>query len=115
MKNPLSKQMTALLAVFALGGGVVTQTDLLDQFLNEKEGNRTTAYQDGKGIWTICRGITRIISPHRAYRDRDTLPAPGESAVRNNYYFSRDSLYRHQKPSVEFVYRHSPSHPAVTV
>lgn len=60
MKNPLSKQMTALLAVFALGGGVVTQTDLFNQFLNEKEGNRTTAYQDGRGIWTICRGITRI-------------------------------------------------------
>ena len=63
MKNPLSKQMTALLTAFAMGGTgtvVVTQTDILNQFLNEKEGNRTTAYQDGKGIWTICRGITRI-------------------------------------------------------
>ncbi len=48
MKNPLSKQMTALLTVFALGGGVVTQTDILNQFLNEKEGNRLTAYLDSE-------------------------------------------------------------------
>ncbi|MGB4824726.1 MAG: lysozyme, partial [Leuconostoc mesenteroides] len=62
MKNPLSKQMTTLLAVFALGGGAVTQTDLLDQFLNEKEGNRLAAYLDSANppIWTICRGVTRI-------------------------------------------------------
>ncbi|WP_407084811.1 lysozyme [Pluralibacter gergoviae] len=33
---------------------------ILDQFLNEKEGNSLTAYQDGSGIWTICRGATRV-------------------------------------------------------
>lgn len=33
---------------------------ILDQFLNEKEGNSLTAYRDGGGIWTICRGATMI-------------------------------------------------------
>lgn len=33
---------------------------ILDQFLNEKEGNSTTAYIDGSGIWTICRGATMV-------------------------------------------------------
>lgn len=65
MKNPLSKEMIRLITIFALGVGgtgtvVVTQTDIMNQFLNEKEGNRTTAYKDGKGIWTICRGVTYI-------------------------------------------------------
>ncbi|OVC34580.1 lysozyme, partial [Escherichia coli] len=34
--------------------------EILDQFLDEKEGNHTTAYRDGAGIWTICRGATRV-------------------------------------------------------
>ncbi|MGU0161054.1 glycoside hydrolase family protein [Escherichia coli] len=25
-----------------------------------KEGNHTTAYRDGSGIWTICRGATVV-------------------------------------------------------
>ncbi|MEN3754411.1 lysozyme [Mangrovibacter sp. SLW1] len=33
---------------------------ILDQFLNEKEGNHLNAYQDGAGIWTICRGATLV-------------------------------------------------------
>lgn len=33
---------------------------LLDQFLNEKEGNSLTAYRDGGGIWTVCRGATMV-------------------------------------------------------
>lgn len=33
---------------------------ILDQFLNEKEGNSLTAYKDGSGIWTICRGVTMV-------------------------------------------------------
>lgn len=33
---------------------------ILDKFLDEKEGNSLTAYRDGSGIWTICRGVTRI-------------------------------------------------------
>ncbi|WP_354690907.1 lysozyme [Phytobacter sp. RSE-02] len=35
-------------------------TVILDQFLNEKEGNSLTAYRDGSGIWTICRGATLV-------------------------------------------------------
>lgn len=64
MKNPLSKRMTALVAALAVGGTIggvtVTQTDVYNQFLDEKEGNRLVAYKDGKGIPTICRGITSI-------------------------------------------------------
>ncbi|MCL0291127.1 glycoside hydrolase family protein, partial [Escherichia coli] len=33
---------------------------ILNQFLNEKEGNSLTAYKDGSGIWTICRGATMV-------------------------------------------------------
>ena len=33
---------------------------ILDQFLNEREGNSLTAYKDGGGIWTICRGATMV-------------------------------------------------------
>lgn len=33
---------------------------ILDQFLDEKEGNSLTAYRDAGGVWTICRGATRV-------------------------------------------------------
>lgn len=33
---------------------------ILDQFLNEKDGNSLTAYRDGVGIRTICRGATMV-------------------------------------------------------
>ncbi|HGE7088417.1 TPA: lysozyme [Klebsiella aerogenes] len=56
------RKRTALsAAVLALVLGGAPATDILDQFLNEKEGNSLTAYRDGsQGIWTICRGATRI-------------------------------------------------------
>ncbi len=48
-------------AVLALVLGGATADKILDQFLDEKEGVRTIAYQDGgQRIWTICRGLTRI-------------------------------------------------------
>ncbi|HIB7242502.1 TPA: glycoside hydrolase family protein, partial [Escherichia coli] len=47
-------------AVLALIGAGASAPEILDQFLDEKEGNRTTAYRDGAGIWTICRGATRV-------------------------------------------------------
>lgn len=47
-------------AVLALVLGGATADKILDQFLDEKEGVRTIAYQDGRAIWTICRGLTRI-------------------------------------------------------
>ncbi|MFG3861315.1 lysozyme, partial [Escherichia coli] len=46
-----------VLALIAVGAPA---PDILDQFLNEKEGNHTTAYRDGSGIWTICRGATMV-------------------------------------------------------
>ncbi|KFC88017.1 phage lysozyme [Hafnia alvei ATCC 13337] len=46
--------------VLALIIGGATADKILDQFLDEKEGVRTIAYQDGQGIWSICRGLTRI-------------------------------------------------------
>lgn len=52
--NLFSKAMIGLL----LGGAGATA--ILDQFLDEKEGNLLTSYQDAGGIWTICRGVTRI-------------------------------------------------------
>lgn len=41
-------------AVLALIAAGAPAPDILDQFLDEKEGNHTTAYRDGAGIWTIC-------------------------------------------------------------
>jgi len=48
---------TAILALITAGASA---PDILDQFLDEKEGNHTTAYRDGSGIWTICRGATVV-------------------------------------------------------
>lgn len=52
--NLFSKAMIGLL----LGGAGATA--ILDQFLDEKEGNLLTSYQDAGGVWTICRGVTQI-------------------------------------------------------
>lgn len=46
-----------MLALIAAGASAPV---LMDQFLNEKEGNSLTSYRDGAGIWTICRGATRV-------------------------------------------------------
>ena len=55
-----AKFSAAMLALIAAG---VSAPTLMDQFLDEKEGNSLTAYRDGsQGIWTICRGATRIDS-----------------------------------------------------
>ncbi|EED9388628.1 lysozyme [Salmonella enterica subsp. enterica] len=55
------RKRTALsAAVLALVLGGAPATDILDQFLNEKEGNHLTAYRDGSNIWTICRGATTV-------------------------------------------------------
>lgn len=55
LRNKLSLTMLALIAAGA------SAPTLMDQFLDEKEGNSLTAYRDGsQGIWTICRGATRI-------------------------------------------------------
>lgn len=63
-RNPLSKRMIQLVAALAvggtIGGAVVTQSDVYNQFLDEKEGNKLVAYKDSRGIPTICRGITAI-------------------------------------------------------
>ncbi|PHM47103.1 lysozyme [Xenorhabdus miraniensis] len=54
MKSRLSAAVIA-----AILAGVGSEA-ILSQFLNEKEGNRLAAYQDAGGIWTICRGVTRV-------------------------------------------------------
>jgi lysozyme len=53
-KHVISAAMVALIAAGA------SQTDLFNQFRNEKEAERTVAYLDGSGVWTICGGLTRI-------------------------------------------------------
>ncbi|MGO2458780.1 MAG: lysozyme [Ewingella sp.] len=54
VKSKLSKAVIALIISGASASAI------LGQFLDEKEGNRLNSYQDGKGIWTICRGATRV-------------------------------------------------------
>jgi lysozyme len=51
-KHVISAAIVSLIAAGA------SSTDILDQFLYEKEGSRLTAYQDGAQIWTICKGLT---------------------------------------------------------
>ncbi|EHV72063.1 phage lysozyme family protein [Escherichia coli DEC6E] len=46
--------------VLALIAAGASAPEILDQFLDEKEGNHTTAYRDGAGIWTICRGAILV-------------------------------------------------------
>lgn len=55
--NNKAKFSAAMLALLAAGASAPV---LMDQFLNEKEGNSLIAYKDGSGIWTICRGATRV-------------------------------------------------------
>lgn len=57
MASARSKLSAAVLGLVLAGAPASV---ILDQFLNEKEGNSLTAYQDGSGIWTICRGTTRV-------------------------------------------------------
>jgi GH24 family phage-related lysozyme (muramidase) len=52
-----TKLSAAVLGLVLAGASAPT---ILDQFLNEKEGNSLTAYRDGAGIWTICRGATLV-------------------------------------------------------
>lgn len=52
-----AKLSAAMLALIAAGASAPT---LMDQFLDEKEGNSLAAYRDSGGIWTICRGATKV-------------------------------------------------------
>lgn len=52
-----AKFSAAMLALLAAGASAPV---LMDQFLTEKEGNSLVAYKDSSGIWTICRGATRV-------------------------------------------------------
>ncbi|SUX72702.1 phage lysozyme [Citrobacter freundii] len=54
LKNKLSAAVVGLILAGA------SAPVILDQFLNEKEGNSLTAYRDGGGLWTICRGATMV-------------------------------------------------------
>lgn len=51
-------KLTKKVIAYILAGG--TALGGLGIFLDAKEGNRNTSYKDGRGIWTICRGITRV-------------------------------------------------------
>ena len=52
-----AKLSTAVLGLVLAGAPASV---ILDKFLDEKEGNSLTAYKDGSGIWTICRGATMV-------------------------------------------------------
>lgn len=50
--NPLSRRVIALVLSGASAVAIATG------FLQEKEGDRLTAYQDSGGVWTVCGGVT---------------------------------------------------------
>jgi len=70
-KNRYSKASTLSAAVLMLIAIGASAPDLYRQFLSEREGSKTGAYRDGKGIWTICSGLTRIYG--RSVRPDDSL------------------------------------------
>lgn len=47
-------------AVLALVLAGAPASVILDQFLQEKEGNTLVAVMDPGGVWSLCRGVTRI-------------------------------------------------------
>ncbi|WFQ80093.1 lysozyme [Xenorhabdus sp. SF857] len=57
MASAKSKLTAAVIGLVLSGAGA---TAILSQLLDEKEGNRLSSYRDAGGIWTICRGVTRI-------------------------------------------------------
>ncbi|HDP0319393.1 TPA: lysozyme [Salmonella enterica subsp. enterica serovar Concord] len=54
LKYGLSAAMLALIAAGA------SAPQLFDQFISEREGNVLTAVRDNGGVWSVCRGVTRI-------------------------------------------------------
>ncbi|EIW8641633.1 lysozyme [Klebsiella pneumoniae] len=52
-----AKFSAAMLELLAAGASAAV---LMDLFLTEKEGSSHCAYKDSSGIWTICRGATRV-------------------------------------------------------
>ncbi|HHR4161327.1 TPA: glycoside hydrolase family protein [Salmonella enterica] len=54
VKYGLSAAMLALIAAGA------SAPQLLNQFLQEREGNTLVAVRDNGGVWSVCRGVTRI-------------------------------------------------------
>ncbi|ECA9706489.1 lysozyme [Salmonella enterica subsp. enterica serovar Bredeney] len=46
--------------MMALVLGGASSLTLLNQFLHEEEGDRTHAYRDAGGVWTICKGLTHV-------------------------------------------------------
>lgn len=52
-----ARQAAAMLALIAAGASA---PQLLDQFLQEREGNTLVAVRDNGGVWSVCRGVTRI-------------------------------------------------------
>lgn len=63
-----SKLSAKVLALIAAGASALV---IGNQFLDEKEGNRLTAYRDGAGIWTICRGVTKGVYPGMKLTDAE--------------------------------------------
>ena len=54
-------------AVLALIGAGASAPQILDQFLDEKEGNHTIAYRDGSGIWWVEKTIrVPLTEPQKA-------------------------------------------------
>lgn len=70
MANLKSKLSAAMLVLIAAGASAPV---MLDQFLDEKEGNTLTAVVDPGGVWSLCRGVTRIDG--RAVKKGDRAPA----------------------------------------
>ncbi|ECI5319619.1 lysozyme, partial [Salmonella enterica subsp. enterica serovar Lomalinda] len=58
LRTRLKYGLSATMLVLIAAG--VSAPQLLDQFLQEREGNTLVAVRDNGGVWSICRGVTRI-------------------------------------------------------
>lgn len=66
-----TRVVAAVLAAIALGGAGAG----LDKLTDVEEGNRTTAYRDMGGRWTICKGIAHDVKPGEVRTEQQCLAA----------------------------------------
>lgn len=91
-KNPAryGTKTTLSVAVVALIAAGAQAPEIMDQFIEEREGSRQVSYLDGgsttiKRIWTICKGLTRI----------DGVPVTG------NMRLTKEECARHDRKELQ--------------
>lgn len=70
-RRRIAKVAASIMAAIAIGGATAGLGKLTDR----EEGNRTTAYRDMGGVWTICKGITHAVRPGEVRTEQQCIAA----------------------------------------